>query len=107
MVVFVFAAVLMMAHGIDKMLIATGSKDDVIVARENLQTERSSIVLSDDYNTLLTLPHIAMLSGGKLLVSGETVVIINRNKHTGGLSNVCVRGVASEAFVLGFSNKNG
>ena len=100
MVVFVFAAVLMMAHGIQKTLIATGSKDDVIVARKSANGEISSIVLSDDYNTLLTLPHIARSSGGKLLVSGETVVIINLNKHTGGLSNVCVRGVASEAFVL-------
>jgi len=100
MVVFVFAAVLMMAYGIEKTLIATGSPDNVIVARKSANGEISSIVLRDDYNTLLTLPHIAKSSDGKPLISGETVVIINLNKRTGGLSNICVRGVARTAFTL-------
>jgi putative ABC transport system permease protein len=100
MVVFVFAAVLMMAHGIQKTLVATGSPDNVIVARKSANGEISSIILRDDYSTLLTLPHIAKLSDGKSLISGETVVIINLYKRTGGLSNVCVRGVSHEAFTL-------
>ena len=100
MVVFVFAAVLMMAYGIQKTLVATGSPDNVIVARKSANGEISSIVLRDDYNTLLTLPHIAKSSEGKPLISGETVVIINLSKRTGGLSNVCVRGVSPEAFSL-------
>jgi putative ABC transport system permease protein len=100
MVVFVFAAVLMMAHGIQKTLTATGSPDNVIVARKSANGEISSILLRNDYNTLLTLPHIAKSSEGKPLISGETVVIINLSKRTGGLSNVCVRGVAHEAFTL-------
>jgi putative ABC transport system permease protein len=100
MVVFVFAAVLMMAHGIQKTLVATGAPENVIVARKSANGEISSIVVRDDYNTLLTLPHIAKSSDGKPLVSGETVVIINLNKRTGGLSNVTVRGVAQEAFTL-------
>jgi len=54
----------------------------------------------DDYNTILTLPHIAKSKDGKPLASGETVVIINLNKKSGGLSNVTVRGVAQEAFIL-------
>jgi putative ABC transport system permease protein len=100
MVVFVFAAVLMMAHGIQKTLVATGAPENVIVARKSANGEISSIVVRNDYNTLLTLPHIAKSSDGKPLVSGETVVIINLNKRTGGLSNVTVRGVAQEAFTL-------
>jgi putative ABC transport system permease protein len=100
LVVFVFAAVLMMAHGIQKTLVSTGAPDNVIIARKSANGEISSIVLRDDYNTLRTLPHIAKSSDGKLLMSGESVVIINLNKRSGGLSNVSVRGVAPEAFIL-------
>jgi ABC-type lipoprotein release transport system permease subunit len=100
MVVFVFAAVLMMAYGIQKTLKATGSPDNVIIARKSANGEISSIVLRDDYNTVLTLPHIAKSSDGKPLVSGETVVVTNLTKRTGGLSNTSVRGVSPQAFAL-------
>jgi putative ABC transport system permease protein len=100
MVVFVFAAVLMMAYGIQKTLVATGSPENVIIARKSANGEISSIVLRDDYNTVLTLPNIAKSAEGKQLVSGETVVIINLYKRTGGLSNITVRGVAQQAFAL-------
>jgi ABC-type antimicrobial peptide transport system permease subunit len=100
MVVFVFAAVLMMAYGVQKTLVATGSPDNVIIARKSANGEISSIILRSDYNTVLTLPHIAKSSSGKPFVSGETVVIINLYKRSGGLSNISVRGVAQEAFAL-------
>ncbi|MGD0589468.1 MAG: ABC transporter permease [Bacteroidota bacterium] len=100
LVVFVFSAVLMMAYGIQKTLVATGEPDNVIIARKSANGEISSIVLRDDLNTVLTLPHIAKSKDGKPLASGETVVIINLNKKSGGLSNVTVRGVAQEAFIL-------
>jgi putative ABC transport system permease protein len=98
LVVFVFSAVLMMAYGVQKTLVATGSPDNVIVARKAANGEISSILLRNDYNTILTLPHIAKTAEGKQLVSGETVVIINLNKRSGGLSNVTVRGVGPMAF---------
>jgi putative ABC transport system permease protein len=100
MVVFVFSAVLMMAYGIQKTLVATGSPDNVIIARKSANGEISSIVLRDDFNTVLTLPHIAKSKDGKPLASGETVVIINLNKKSGGLSNITVRGIGQEAFIL-------
>jgi putative ABC transport system permease protein len=100
MVVFVFAAVLMMAYGIQKTLVGTGSPDNVLVARKSANGEISSIIVRDDYNTILTLPHIAKSSNGKQLVSGETVSIVNLNKRSGGMSNISVRGVAQEAFTL-------
>jgi putative ABC transport system permease protein len=100
LVVFVFAAVLMMAHGIQRTLVATGHPDNVLIARKAANGEISSIVVRNDYNTILTLPHIAKDSAGKQLISGETVVAINLSKRTGGLSNVTVRGVAQAAFVI-------
>jgi ABC-type antimicrobial peptide transport system permease subunit len=90
----------MLAYGIQKTLVATGMPDNVIVARKSANGEISSIIVRGDYNVLLTLPHIAKQADGKPLASGETVVIINLQKKTGGLSNVTVRGVAPEAFLL-------
>jgi len=100
LVVFVFAAVLMMAYGIQRTLVATGSPDNVLVARKAANGEISSIILRNDYNTVLTLPHIAKDPNSQPLVSGETVVIINIYKKAGGLSNVTVRGVAPQAFTI-------
>ncbi|MGD0036066.1 MAG: ABC transporter permease [Bacteroidota bacterium] len=100
LVVFVFAAVLMLAHGIQKTLVATGMPDNVIIARKAANGEISSIITRNDYSVIRTLPHIAKQADGKPLVSGETVVIINLQKKTGGLSNATVRGVAPEAFLL-------
>jgi ABC-type antimicrobial peptide transport system permease subunit len=100
LVVFVFAAVLMMAYGVQKTLVATGSMENVIVARKAANGEISSIILASDYNNILTLPHIARSAGGAPVVSGEVVVVINLDKYSGGLSNVTVRGVSPQAFAL-------
>jgi len=101
LVVFVFAAVLMMAHGVQQTLVATGSDDNVLVARKAANGEISSLVDRETANIILTLPHIAKTPEGKPIASGETVVIINLNKIEGnGLSNVTVRGVSNQAFTL-------
>jgi putative ABC transport system permease protein len=100
LVVFVFSAVLMMAYGVQKTLIATGSDDNVLVARKAANGEISSIVDRETANIILTLPHIAKTPDGKPVASGEPVVVINLNKVDGGLSNVTVRGVSPQAFTL-------
>ena len=100
LVVFVFAAVLMMAYGVKKTLIATGSDDNVLVARKAANGEISSIIDRETANIILTLPHIAKTSDGKPIASGEPVVVINLSKLDGGLSNVTVRGVSPQAFDL-------
>lgn len=100
LVVFVFTAVLMMAYGIEKTLVATGAPDNVTIARKSANGEISSIVVRNDYNTILTLPHIAKIKDGKPLISGETVVAIILNKKSGGVSNASVRGVAQNAFLI-------
>ncbi|MCX6137300.1 MAG: ABC transporter permease [Ignavibacteriales bacterium] len=100
LVVFVFAAVLMMAHGIDKTLVATGSPDNVIIARKAATGEISSIVVNSDAAILFTLPHIAKTSDGRPLATSDVVVIINLEKTSGGLSNLTVRGVSPQAFTI-------
>ena len=94
LVVFVFAAVLMMAYGIQKTMKATGSPDNVMVFRKAATAEISSIIGPDIQNIIRTLPHIAKESDGTPIISFEPVVVINLNKIGGGLSNITVRGVS-------------
>lgn len=94
LVVFVFTAVLMMAYGIQKTLIATGSSDNVMVIRKAANGEISSLVDGDTQNIIRTLPHIKTTSDGRQIISNEPVVVINLERKNGGMSNVTVRGVS-------------
>ncbi len=96
LVVFVFTAVLMMAFGIQKTLVSTGSDDNVMITRKAANSEISSIIGPDIQNIIRTLPHIATESNGNLIISNEPVVIINLVKNGGGVSNITVRGVSPE-----------
>jgi putative ABC transport system permease protein len=101
LVVFVFAAVLMMAYGVQKTLVSTGSDQNVIVARKAANGEISSIIDRVTAGVVMSLPDIAKTPDGKPIVSGEPVVIINLRKiGTEGISNVTVRGVSPLAFTL-------
>jgi len=100
LVVFVFAAVLMMAYGVNKTLASTGAEDNVIVTRKSSQGEISSIIDRETANIILALPGIAKGTDGKPIASGEPVVIINLNKISGGMSNITVRAVSPAAFTL-------
>ncbi len=100
LVVFVFAAVLMMAYGIQKTLIATGLPDNVLITRKAANGEISSIIEGEAQDVIRTLPHIALNKDGKQIMSKEPVVIINLKKFSGGVSNVTVRGVSDVIFDL-------
>lgn len=100
LVVFVFAAVLMMAYGVEKTLVATGTEDNVKVQRKSSQGEISSIVDGETQNVVRTLPYIAKNNKGEQIISSEPVVIINLEIKNGGMSNVTVRGVSQLVNVL-------
>ncbi|MBE0571153.1 MAG: ABC transporter permease [Ignavibacteriaceae bacterium] len=100
LVVFVFAAVLMMAYGIQKTLIATGLPDNVLITRKAANGEISSIIEGEAQDVIRTLPNIAVNASGKQIMSKEPVVIINLEKFSGGMSNVTVRGVSDVIFDL-------
>jgi putative ABC transport system permease protein len=100
LVVFVFAAVLMMANGIRQTLRATGSDENVLVLRKAANSETLS-VLDREVAVLATgMPEVARSAPGAPLASRESVVIINMEKLAGGMSNVTVRGVEPPAFEL-------
>lgn len=94
LVVFVFAAVLMMAYGIQKTLVSTGSPDNVKITRKAANGEISSIIDGDTQGIIKSLPYIAKTPDGTPIISMEPVVIINLEKNGGGVSNITVRGVS-------------
>lgn len=101
LVVFVFAAVLMMAYGIQKTLKATGSEQNILVARKAATTEISSILDRETANIIKGMTQVARGADGLPIATGDAVVIINLSKvGKDGISNVTVRGVAPAAFAL-------
>jgi putative ABC transport system permease protein len=98
LVAFVFAAVLMLAHGIEATLVETGSDDNAVVLRKSAGSELVSQVDRDAANIIKTHPEIALLPDGTPYVSTETCVIINLfKKETNDVGNITVRGVSPAA----------
>lgn len=101
LVIFVFSAVLMLANGVRKTLISTGSADNVVIDRKGSNGEISSLVDGETQNIVAALPYIASDSSGTPLISDQPVVVITITGRGGALSNVTVRGVnAATIFEL-------
>jgi putative ABC transport system permease protein len=99
LVVFVFAAVLMLADGLKKTLIASGSDENAIVIRESSSTEIQSFITRYQAGVIQTLPNIAFDQTDQPLVTGETVVLINKNKiSTQKSANIMVRGISPKSL---------
>ena len=79
LVVFIFAGVLMLAHGVKHTLVNTGSPDNVLVLRKGAISEVGSGLYREQTAILRTLPEIAQ-QGDHLLFSPEVVVLINLKK---------------------------
>lgn len=101
LVVFVFADVLMLSHGLEKTLVDTGSDDNVIVIRKSSQTEIQSSLTREQANLIINNPEIAVSRGGEPMVAKETVILITLpKKSTGAMSNVTVRGTGENGMSL-------
>ena len=102
LVVFVFAAVLMLDAGLRKTLVSTGSADNVVVIRQGSQTEVQSGVLRDQAGLIETSPEVAHGANGEALVSKEVVVLNSLPKldEPSKRSNVVVRGLPPMGVTL-------
>lgn len=101
LVVFVFAAVLMLDAGLRRTLVSTGSIRNAILLRQSSQTEIQSAVSRDQASLIETLPEVARGSAGESLVSKETVVLISLAKRgTDKPSNIMVRGLPPLGIAL-------
>jgi len=94
LVVFVFAAVLMLDAGLKRTLVSTGSADNAIFLRQSSQTEIQSAVYRDQASLLETMPEVARDTEGRPLVSKETLVLTQIPKRGSDRpQNVVVRGL--------------
>ncbi|MBK6981348.1 MAG: ABC transporter permease [Betaproteobacteria bacterium] len=94
LVVFVFAAVLMLDAGLKKTLVSTGSYENAVLLRPAAQTEIQSAVYRDQASLVETLPEVARDETATPLVSKETIVLIaipKRGSHKP--ANLVVRGM--------------
>jgi putative ABC transport system permease protein len=101
LVVFVFAAVLMLADGMVKTLVSSGFDDNAVVIRKGSQTEVMSIIFRDQSDIISTYPEIKPAADGLPMFTNELYVLIALDKRVGvGNSNVVVRGVTAQSMTL-------
>jgi ABC-type antimicrobial peptide transport system permease subunit len=103
LVVFVFAAVLMLASGLQKTLVATGSEDNAILLRQSAESESLSSLSIDETNIIASQPEVALGTDGKPMVTKEVMTMINlvkKGANPDDLSNVTVRGVSPNGITL-------
>jgi len=101
LVVFVFAATLMLAEGLQKTLVATGSYDNVVVIRKSANSEVQSGVERAQASIVESRPEVAIGEAGRPLLDKEMVVLINLTKRgTSKPANVVIRGVGPSGLLL-------
>jgi hypothetical protein len=101
MVVFVFAAIQMLAAGLLATLVDTGSWDNVVLIRKSSQTEVQSSIARDVAAIVETQPEVAVGAGGGRLVAKETMVLISLlQRHGERPANVTIRGIGAASLAL-------
>jgi ABC-type antimicrobial peptide transport system permease subunit len=101
LVVFVFAAVLMLAEGLQKTLVETGSYENVVAIRKAAGSEVQSGVDRLQASIIETQPEIAIGADGKRLIAKELVVLFALPKRgTNKPSNVVIRGIEEHSMNL-------
>ena len=101
LVVFVFAATLMLAEGLRKTLVETGSYDNVVVIRKSSNSEVQSGVERNQASIVESQPEVAIGADGRQLLAKELVVLINLPKRgTNKPANVIIRGVGPASMQL-------
>ncbi len=101
LVVFVFAAVLMLDAGLKRTMVGTGSYDNVVFIRKGAETEIQSGIYRDQAALIESLPQVARGVDGTPLASKESLVLISlikRGQDKG--SNVVTRGLPPLGLTL-------
>jgi putative ABC transport system permease protein len=101
LVVFVFASIVMLAEGLKKTLVDTGTPDNVIVLRRSAGSEVQSGIERNQASIVETQPEIAMGNNGKRLIAKEMVVLITLQKReTESPANVVIRGISESSLEM-------
>jgi len=101
LVVFVFAAILMLAQGLQQTLVQTGSDDNVIVIRRASGSEVQSGVDRYQASIVEADPAVTIGTDGERFLAKEIVVLITLPKKGGsGSSNITIRGTNERSLKL-------
>ena len=101
LVVFVFAATLMLSNGLREAMVSTGADENAIVIRKSALSEGQSFVSREQANIVKTQPEIVTLGDGTPMATSDVVVTINIPKRgSKGLTNLIIRGVSSQALEI-------
>lgn len=105
LVVFVFAAVLMLDEGLHRTLVETGAPDNVVVIRRGSGSEVMSGIERLQAAIVESQPQVAFGGRGERLASKETVVLITLSKREAGgagdkPANVVIRGMSETGLAL-------
>ncbi|TVM03384.1 MAG: multidrug ABC transporter permease [Candidatus Brocadia sp. WS118] len=101
LVVFVFASILMLAEGLRKTLVNTGSYNNVVVIRKAASSEVQSGIDRQQASIVETQPEAAFGAHGQRLLAKELVVLINLPKRGSNKpANVVIRGISGSSLVL-------
>ena len=97
-VVLVFAAVLSMASGLERTMMATGSDDTAVIVRSGSTSELNSGLSNEQTLVVANAPGV-LKDGDRTVMSAELYVVIDvRKKSTNADANVPFRGVQQGAF---------
>jgi len=97
-VVLVFAAVLSMAKGFERTMLAAGSDDTAIVLRSGSTAELNSGLSNDQALIVANAPGV-LKEGDRAIASAELFVLVDIKKKGSDIeANVPLRGVQSNAF---------
>ena len=102
LVVFVLGAVMMLGHGLEQTLTATGREDNGLVIRKGSDGELSSSIDNQSVGLILSAPGVKKDNQGRPIGVGEVVIVIllERAGEPGKLSNVTVRGTAPASMTV-------
>ncbi|MBI4566762.1 MAG: ABC transporter permease [Planctomycetes bacterium] len=102
LVVSVLVLLSAMATGLSRALETSGSDLNVIVLRDSVASETSSVITPDTERAVRALAGIAT-AGGQPVIAGETILFINVRRAGGGpdeRTNLLVRGVEEMSLRL-------
>jgi putative ABC transport system permease protein len=101
LVVFVFASILMLAQGLQKSLVETGSFENAVIIRKGSGSEVQSGIDRSQASVLEMQPEVAIGPDGHRLLAKEVVVLITLPKRgSNTASNVTIRGIGDSSLAL-------
>jgi ABC-type lipoprotein release transport system permease subunit len=101
LVVFVFATVLMLAEGLERTLVTTGSDANVVFIRRAAEAEMQSVIPRDQAAIIENIADAQVGADGARHVARELVVLIGlKKKGLESPANVLVRGITPSTSLM-------